>query len=513
MKIFSAAQIKEWDAFTIANESIAAIDLMERAAAKVVGWLLENKYSKKHFHIFCGKGNNGGDGLAIARMLINQKCTVTVYILEFGNIGTADFQTNLARLHECSTDIHFIQSPEFFPVIKDEAVIIDALFGTGLNKPLAGVSAGLVNHINQVKADVIAIDLPSGLAADSSSKNNAVIRATHTLSFQNYKVAFLLPENENYCGSIHLLNIGLHKKFETEEAAVFELTDLKFIKSIYKPRSRFSHKGNYGHAALLCGSYGMMGAGILSAGACLRSGVGKLTCFIPKCGYGILQTAVPEAMCRVSGDDYILSAIEIKKFDAAGIGPGIGLQLSHATLLKDVFLQINKPILLDADALNIIGDNPSLLALIPANSILTPHPKEFERLFGTTVNDFERINLALQKSKEFHLYIVIKGHHTFIATPEGKGYFNNTGNAGMATAGSGDVLSGIITGLLAQQYTPLQACLMGVYLHGLAGDFVAAKLSPEAMTAGDIIQYIGEGFKILSSPVNQNNSNHSLSAK
>jgi ADP-dependent NAD(P)H-hydrate dehydratase / NAD(P)H-hydrate epimerase len=512
MKIFSAAQIKQWDAFTVANEPVTSINLMERAGAKCVEWLTENNYNKKHFQIFCGKGNNGGDGLAIARMLIQKKITATVYILEFGNIGTSDFQTNLARLHECSTDIHFIQSPDFFPSIKSDAVIIDALFGTGLNKPLAGISAALVNHINNSKA-IIAIDLPSGLAADSSSKNNPVIKATHTLSFQNYKLAILLPENEKYCGIIHILKIGLHKNFETEEDAVFELTDLNFIKTIYKPRNKFSHKGNYGHAALLCGSYGMMGAAILSANACLRSGVGKLTSFVPKCGYGILQTAVPEAMCLVSGDDYILSANDIKKFDAVGIGPGIGLHPSHAILLKEIFQQINKPILLDADALNIIGDNPSLLSLIPANSILTPHPKEFERLFGTTANDFDRIYLALQKSKELNLYIVLKGHHTFIATPESKGYFNNTGNAGMATAGSGDLLSGIITGLLAQQYTPLQACLMGVYLHGLAGDFAAAKLSPEAMIAGDIVQYIGEGFKILSLSANQNGINPSLSAK
>ncbi len=503
MKIFSAAQIKQWDAFTVTNEPVTSIDLMERAAAKCADWLTENNYNQKHFQIFCGKGNNGGDGLAIARMLIQKKITATVYILEFGNIGTPDFQINLAKLHECSADIHFIQSPEFFPAIKKDVVIIDALFGTGLNKPLDGISASLVNHINNCKAAIISIDLPSGLSADGSSKKNAVVKATHTLSFQNYKLAFLLPENEKYCGTIHLLNIGLHKKFETEKDAAFELIDIHLIKTIYKKRNKFSHKGNYGHAALLCGSYGMMGAAILCASACLRSGVGKLSSFIPKCGYSILQTAVPEAMCIVSGDEFILSANEIKKFDAVGIGPGIGLHPSHATLLKEIFLQIDKSILLDADALNIISERKELLSLIPANSILTPHPKEFERLFGTTANDVERINLALQKSKELNLFIVLKGHHTFIAAPDGKGYFNNTGNAGMATAGSGDVLSGIITALLAQGYSPLQACLMGVYLHGFAGDFAAAKFSPEAMIAGDIVENIGEGFKILSKSVNK----------
>jgi NAD(P)H-hydrate epimerase len=497
MKIFSAAQIKKWDAFTIANEPITSIELMERAAAKCCDWLLLNTYFQKRFHVFCGKGNNGGDGLAIARMLIAKNYRVTVYILEFGKIGSEDFQLNLARFHDCSTDIHFIQSTDFFPVVNNNDVIIDALFGTGLNKPLQGISASLVNYINSCKADIISIDLPSGLYADSSSKGDAIIKATHTLSFQNYKLAFLLPENENYCGTIHLLDIGLHKKFEADEPAAFEITGKEFLQTIYKRRSQFSHKGNFGHAALLCGSYGMMGAAVLSAKACLRSGAGKLTCYVPECGYQIVQTTVPESMCIVSGTHYILNATGIEKFTAVGIGPGIGLHASHASLLKEIFIAAQKSMLIDADALNTISQDKTLLGLIPAQSILTPHPKEFENLFGKTVNDFERLQLALQKSKQHNIYIILKGHFSFISTPEGKGFFNSTGNAGMATAGSGDVLSGIITGLLAQSYSPLQCCLLGTYLHGLTGDFAAEKLSQEAMIAEDIISFLGEGFKTL----------------
>ena len=497
MKIFSSAQIKSWDAFTIANEPITSIDLMERAATACYHWLLGHNYAQKKIFIFCGKGNNGGDGLAIARLLIKNKCSVTVYILEFGNIGTADFQTNLARLHECSTGIHFIQSPDFFPSIPMDAVIIDALFGTGLNKPLDGISAALVNHINSSANEIIAIDMPSGLAADNSSKKNTVIKAAHSLSFQNYKLAFLLAENEGYCGDVSLLNIGLHKQFETGEETVFELIDKTIIKSIYKPRKKFSYKGTYGHAALIAGSYGMMGAAVLGAKACLKSGVGKLTCFIPECGYTILQTAVPEAMCKVSGEEYITLVKEFEKFDAIGIGPGIGLYQTHAPMLKEIFQVSSKPILIDADALNIIAQKKELFTKIPPLSIITPHCKEFERLFGKTENDFERLQLALQKSKEHNIFIVLKGHFTFISTPEGKGYFNSTGNAGMATAGSGDVLSGIITGLLAQAYTPLQACLMGVYIHGLAGDIAAEQSSQEAIIAEDITACLGAAFKTL----------------
>ena len=495
MKIFSAAQIKKWDAFTIQHEPVSSVDLMERAAASCCKWLIGKNFAQQNFRIFCGKGNNGGDGLALARLLIQNNCQVTVYILEFGNIGSDDFQTNLERLHQFSTDIHFIQSPEFFPVIENTDIAIDALFGTGLNKPLEGISAALVNHINNSGAIIISIDLPSGLFADKSSKENTVVKATHTLSFQNYKFAFLLPENEDNFGEVHLLHIGLDKNFETTEDAAFELIDKEIIRSIYKPRKKFSHKGNFGHASLLCGCYGMMGAAVLSSHACLRSGAGKLTAYIPKCGYDILQTSVPEAMCVIAGEDFILSAPEIEKYDAVGIGPGIGMHSSHAALLSEIFQKINKPMVIDADALNSMAQHPELLKSIPASSILTPHPKEFEKLFGSTSNDFERLQLALQKSKEHNILIVLKGHFSFISTPDGKGYFNNTGNAGMATAGSGDVLTGIITGLLAQGYSPLQACLLGVYLHGSAGDIAAAKFSQEAMIAGDIVDCLGEAFK------------------
>jgi NAD(P)H-hydrate epimerase len=510
MKIFSSTQIKKWDAFTIENEPIASIDLMERAATACCKWLIGKNFGAFHFRIFCGKGNNGGDGLAIARMLIEQKYLVTVYILEFGNIGTDDFQINLERLHQLTTDIHFIQSSEFFPRINETDIVIDALFGTGLNKPPEGISATLINQINLYKNTVISIDLPSGLFADpqdamhKSSKGNAIVKANHTLSFQNYKLAFLLPENENYCGQVHLLHIGLHPVFDENEPADFELLDEAFIKSIYKPRSVFAHKGTYGHAALFCGSYGMMGAAVLASLACMRSGVGKLTTYIPKCGYQILQTTVPEATCIVAGEDYLLSAPGIEKMNAVGIGPGIGIYPSHKKLIAEFFEKVKTPMVIDADALNMIAEKKALLNTIPKHSILTPHPKEFERLFGKTENaclphrqDFERLELAKQKSNEYQIYIILKGHHSFISTPEGKGYFNNTGNAGMATAGSGDVLTGIITGLLAQGYTPLESALFGVYLHGLAGDIVAAEYSQEALIAGDIIECIGAAFKTL----------------
>ena len=497
MKIFSAAQIQKWDIVTIAQKPVASVELMEKAATACYKWIMRQRFANQQFCIFCGKGNNGGDGLALARLLIQADCPVKVYIAESGKKGTPDFQINLERLHRHTTGIHFIQSEDFFPQLDENDLVIDSLFGTGLNKPLACMNAALADHINRSATRIISIDIPSGLFADHGSKGNIVIHAAHTLSFQSFKLAFLLAENESYCGDVHILNIGLDKNFEIEEKTVFELTDEQMIKAIYRPRKKFAHKGTFGHAALIAGCYGMMGAAVLAAKSCLRSGVGKLTSFIPKPGIDILQVSVPEAMCKPAGDEYISYVPDMDIFDAVGIGPGLGICESHIDLLKEVFKSAGNPLLADADALNIVAAQKELLALIPANSVLTPHPKEFERLFGEAQNDFDRLDLALQKSKEHQLYIVLKGHYTFITTPYGKGYFNSTGNAGMATPGSGDVLAGIITSFLAQGYPSLEACILGVYLHGLAGDIAAQKFSQEAMVAGDIVECLGDAFKKL----------------
>ena len=297
MKILSTEQIRLWDQYTIENEPILSIDLMERAAVKCTDWLVKQYPEASSFAVFCGKGNNGGDGLAIARMLQQHLFTVTIYILEFGHKGSDDFQTNLARLHQLpATDIHFIQSEENFHSLSEEKIVIDALFGSGLNRKVEGLAAKLIEHINNSGCQIISIDIPSGLFADHSSKENITIKATCTLSFECHKPAFLVAENENAAGQIHLLDIGLHPDFLQTTVTRFELLDASMIKAVYKPRKQFGHKGTYGHALLVTGSYGKMGAAILSAKACLRSGAGLLSCHIPKCGYDILQTVVPEAM-------------------------------------------------------------------------------------------------------------------------------------------------------------------------------------------------------------------------
>jgi len=497
MKIFNAGQIREWDAFTIVHEPISSIDLMERAAGKCVDWLKENDFLVNQFVIYCGKGNNGGDGLAIARMLSQRECRVAVYILEFGHLGTEDFQLNLERLHQyADVQIKFIQTEEQFPSFDKREIIIDALFGSGLNRPLEGVTAKLVEHINHSDCEIISVDVPSGLPVDQPGKGN-VIKAMHTLSFQVYKLAFLMQENASFVGNVHILDIGLHPDFYDSTETNYELIDKEIIASVYKPRNRFAHKGNFGHALMVAGSYGKMGAAVLCNKACLRSGAGLTTCHIPKCGYEIMQTALPEVMVMTDFNSSFVTKIEddISKFTCIGIGPGIGTASETKNLLLEIFESYKKPVVLDADALNIISTDKNLLKKMPANSILTPHPKEFERLFGKTENNFNGLQSAQQKAKEFNVVIVLKSHHTSIVTPGGRIYFNSTGNAGMAKGGSGDVLTGIITALVCQGYDAIEAAIIGVHLHGLAGDLAAEKYSMESIIAGDITDSIGNAFK------------------
>ena len=493
MKLFSASQIKEWDQYTISETPISSIDLMENAAMVCCHWLMEQNLSKHSFKVFCGKGNNGGDGLAIARILHQSEWNVSVFILDSINKGSENFEINFSRFQSISPNLHFIQSSEDFPPQADD-IFIDTLFGSGLNKPITGVASTLIDYLNQSGNRIISIDLPSGLFMDKSSIGNTIVRATNTLTFQSSKVCFMMAENAAFTGRVSILPIGLSEHFYVSSHSNYELVEPAFITSIYKPREEFSHKGDFGFACIIAGSEGMMGAAVLATRACLKSGAGKVVCITPQKGNTILQISAPEAMTRISGSRFIEEIPELDSYDSIGIGPGIGIHSSHKKLLSGLFKNCKKPLVIDADALNILSANKKLIELTPPNSIITPHPREFDRLFGECANDFERMEQAREKSNELDIYIVLKGHHTLITSPGNQGYFNSTGNAGMATGGSGDVLTGIITGLLAQGYSSLDACLLGVYIHGLAGDFAAGELSQESMLAGDIVNNIGRAF-------------------
>lgn len=493
MKLLSAPQIHEWDAYTMAHQPVTSINLMERAARACTQWLLAHlPQPLGTIRICCGKGNNGGDGLAIARQLIQEGIQPEVYILEFGAPGTPDFQTNLQRLHGLSHPVHFIQDVTFFPVLHKEDIVIDALFGSGLNRPLQGLSEQLVAHINESGARIIAIDVPSGMYIQASCMGHTVVKATDTLTFQSQKLCLLLAENAVHTGAVTVLDIGLLPEFPDTVNTPWHITTPADIHAVYRPRTAFGHKGTYGHALLVAGSRGKMGAAVLAARACLRSGIGLLTVHVPEIGYQVIQTSVPEAMCITT-----LHESTPEKYACMGIGPGLGTDEEAVALLDTLLHWAAQPLVLDADALNIISRHPQYLSRIPAQSVLTPHPREFDRLFGPHQNEVERLEKALAISQEWPWVIVLKGHHTLVAW-NGQGYFNSTGNAGMATGGSGDVLTGIITALLAQYKEALPAAMLGVYLHGLAADLALDTQSMESLLPSDIIATLGKAFQQLS---------------
>ncbi len=500
MKIFSAAQIKACDAYTIYASGITSVELMERAAAKCVSWINENLPPDSLFIVLCGTGNNGGDGLAITRMLHKQGYGAKAFLLHFSEELSDDCRTNLKRLQNVDNKLVEILSPEtFITDVPRNVVLIDAILGTGLNRPAEGWLAALINQFNDLPNRKIAIDIPSGMPADNIPKGEApVLEADDTLSFQFYKRAFLHPETGSRAGNIHILDIGLHQTFIESTHSNYQVIDKEVVKYIYKPRSRFAHKGDYGLAFIIGGSYGMAGACVLAAKAAIRSGAGKVKALLPECAYDIIQVSVPEAMCIAKGEKYVTRICEWEQAQAIGIGPGLGQRDETARTFAGFIEACTMPVVIDADGLNLLAAQPDLLYKVPANSILTPHPKEFERLFGKAVNSMFQLEHARTQAMKYNIFIVLKGHYTIVVTPEGESWYNITGNPGMATAGSGDVLTGILTGLLAQGYEPYDAAMLGVYLHGLAGDYAAKENSEEAMIAGDIIDNLGKAYQQIS---------------
>ncbi|HAQ21211.1 MAG TPA: bifunctional ADP-dependent NAD(P)H-hydrate dehydratase/NAD(P)H-hydrate epimerase [Prolixibacteraceae bacterium] len=498
MKLFTCQQIAEIDRLTMKHEPILSIDLMERAAQRVAEWILQKIVNDQPFYIFAGPGNNGGDALAVARMLAGCNYTCTVFLADFGRELKDDAAINLTRLKEQNKVLlKYIDSEDSIPEIPNEAVVIDGLFGSGINKSLEGLAREIVRKINQSGATVISIDIPSGLFGEDNTQNDlsGVVRASYTLSFQFPKISFLFPENADIVGDWEVLPIGLHPEAILQaESKYFNLTKT-YISGTIKKRAKFSHKGIYGHALLIAGSYGKMGAAVLASRACLRAGVGLLTSHIPRLGYEIIQNSVPEAMTSIDHSDTVFTEFpELGPFSAIGVGPGLEKKPETQMAFKKLLQAKPKKMVIDADALNILSENKDWLELLPENTVLTPHPKEFERLAGETSNSFERLQKQLQFSVNYKVIIVLKGAHTCITVPDGSAFFNSTGNPGMATAGSGDVLTGIILGLLAQNYTAEEATLIGVYIHGLAGDLAAAQFGQQALIAGDIITKLGQAF-------------------
>lgn len=501
MKIFPIEQIREADAYTIKNEPIADIDLMERAATELFEWIEAYVDPDQKIIIYCGLGNNGGDGFALARMLAEIMYSVDVHVLRYSEKMSPSCQINYDRAKKIkSIRLFDIEETSSLPEIKENQVVIDAIFGSGLTRPVTGFIGKVVDHINASKARVIAIDAPTGLFCDASNREHkgAIIRARYTLTFQFPKYGFLFPENEQYVGKWEVLPIGLHPEYirNTKTKDYYLRWDL--IKPMLKPRSNFSHKGTFGHGLLVAGSYGKMGAAVLAAKAGLKAGAGLITAHIPRSGNTILQSVVPCAMVNHDESEEIFSTCpDTSAYSAVAVGPGLGLKEETQNALKLLIQNHGGPIIFDADAINILGENKTWIPFAPQGSIYTPHPKEFDRLIGPSNNDFERNEMQREFSVKNRAYVVLKGGYTAITCPDGSCYFNSTGNPGMATGGSGDVLTGILLGLLAQGYTPFETCLIGVFIHGMAGDLAFEKWSYEALNANNIAHNLGKAFKKL----------------
>jgi len=500
MKIFPVSQVVLIDSYTIEHEPVKSIDLMERASIAFYKRFVE-LYPHGDVTVLVGPGNNGGDALALSRMLWQDGRHVDVWIIVPEEKLSVDAQENLKRLKAIKECVTYIESETQFESISTENIIIDGLFGSGLNRPLTGMSKALVKYINSTNARVVSIDIPSGLYGENNTANDfdAIMMADYTISFQFPKLAFMFAEHEHFVGEWFVEHIGLHPDIIHSLATPYCYTDRQSAQLLLQERSLFAHKGHCGHALLIAGSYGKMGAAILAAQGCLRSGAGLLTAHVPRLGYSIIQTAVPEAMASIDRSDILVSEFpDLPAYSAIGVGPGIGTKPNTHTALKELLVSLNgKPLVLDADALNILACDETLWESLPPNAILTPHPGEFDRLAGPSQTGFERLQKAIQFAQDMQVVLVLKGAYTAVISADGQCYFNSTGNAGMATAGSGDVLTGVLLSLLAQGYEPLDAARLGCYLHGLSADLLLEGQSQEGIVATDIISKLGAAFHHL----------------
>lgn len=503
MKIFTSTQIHELDRYTIEHEPIKSIDLMERAAKAITHAITEEWTTHTPVVVFAGPGNNGGDALAVARLLINEGYKVKTYLFNITNHLSDDCVLNRQRLLDGKHAKDLIEVTAKFdpPELTADMLVVDGLFGSGLNKPLAGGFASLVKYINQSPAKVVSIDVPSGLMSEDNTYNVRanIIHAYLTLTLHERKLSFLFGDAQQFIGKLKVLDIRLSPEYIQKTEAQYYVLEENDIRSRLLHREDFAHKGNMGNALIVAGSYGMSGAAVLATRACLRSGVGKVTTITPKKNYDIMQISVPEAVLQMDHEETAFTeAVDTDGFDALGIGPGLGRQETTAIAMIAQIRRAQCPIVADADALNILASHRAWMQQLPKGIIMTPHPKELDRLTGSPANaDYERLHRTCELAKSLQAYIILKGHNSALCLPNGNVFFNPTGNSGMATAGSGDVLTGIITALLARGYHQQNACIVGMYLHGLAGDLAAKEIGKESLIASDIIDHLPQAFQYL----------------
>ena len=502
MKIFSAEQLKQIDDFTIVNEPISSINLMERAALACLKRITKLIQPNEELLVFCGKGNNGGDGLALTRLLLERGFKAKALVINYTDTYSNNAELNYTKL-KAAFNSHIFEINSLADLKEKTTsknyIIIDALLGTGINKAVEGLLKETIAFININFKKIISIDVPSGLLIDTSSKENEnIICSSLTLTFQFPKLAFLLPENKNYVPEFEIIDIGLNNEAIDKFPSNYYYTTQQTISSFLKPRSKFSHKGNYGQALLLAGSKGKSGSALISSKACLRSGAGMLTLHSTKTTTAALLNHLPEAMSiEDSNPDYISEISNPENYDAVGFGPGVGTSKETEIVLKKLLQYYTGKLIIDADGLNILSENKTWLDFLPPETILTPHPKEFERLVGKCDNDFEKIKTLKHFCLKYNCIVILKGAHSAIAFPDGSVFFNSSGNPGLAKAGSGDALTGIILGLLSRGYTAPKAALIGTFIHGFAADLCLKQKSIESILISDVIEKLPKAFKKL----------------
>lgn len=490
MKIFTTQQIKEIDRLTMRYEPISSEELMERAALVLYGWLAARVDPSTRIVVLCGSGNNGGDGLALARLLHLNGFWVEVFHL-VSERCSPEFALNLERLQQLHLHVNALHDTAPLPPLPPNCLVVDALFGAGLSRPLQGPLAALVEHINASEARVVAIDMPSGMMGEQHRAEHPTVRAHVCLTLGQPKLSLLLPEAEVAAPRWEVLDIGLHPQALAEVSTPFLMPTAADIGAMMRPLSPFAHKGSQGHVLVVGGSTGTMGAALLCAQGASRSGAGLVTAHVPEAALPLLLQRQPEVLSSCG------ERIAPRRYTAAAIGPGLSTSDGAVRLLIELLEQPSLPLLLDADALNIIAQRTELWAKVPKGTVITPHPKEFERLFGPTTSGYERLQRARQAAQQHGVVVVLKGAYTQVCLPNGEVHINPTGNAGMACGGSGDVLAGLIAGLLAQGYSPERAAIVGVFAHGLSGDLAAQKLGPLGMNSTDIANFVAEALKLL----------------
>lgn len=485
LKIINGSEVSSLDSFTSIHQGISSFELMERAAHSFVNWFLDDHGTKtSRVAIFVGAGNNGGDGLAIGRLLHKQGYSIHFFSCFDADAHlSADCQKNLELI---PFGVSISNWNEFNK--EDFDLVIDAFLGVGVKGELRESAQKIISKINSFKGKKIAVDLPSGLPADMSCPWECV-QVDFTITFGFPKLSLLLPENAKYSGEMVVVDIGIPDTYYEQFNSGFYFLKETDLSVFHKTFHRFSHKGDFGKVLLVAGSKGKVGAAILATKSALRTGSGLVTCLIPEEERFAIHSSVPEVMTT-----FYDSEINFSGFDSIGIGPGLGTD--KVSLIESLFDDVQHPVVLDADALTILANNSHLIPKIPKGSILTPHLGEFERLFGKHETHLDRLKSARDFCIRYQLNLVLKGANTVISLSNGRQIFNSSGCKHMATAGVGDVLTGMLTSFLGQGYSPEAAMICGVFQHGLAGE-LAGREFYRSMMASDLIDQIPASFKKL----------------